>query len=331
MKSITMMLIVLTVTSLAYGQVIPREGLVGYWKLDESEGYIAADSSGFAANGELMGAASWTVGYMGNAVEFDGIDSYVDCGLGSGQFEIEEALTLSVWANQWDLGNSEHNPWIVKGDHAFSLKHHTTNTCEFCIYSTTWNCVNSEVLDSAQLYEWHHFAGTFDGENLNVYIDGQLVATNTLAEPVLIALSPDFAVNLGRDAENPDRLFMGQLDEAMIYNVVLTDEQIMQLYDVKSEVMYERNVANEFHLRQNYPNPFNPVTNISYTIPASLPVTLKIYDTLGHEVRTLVNERQPFGTHSVSFDASELPSGVYFYMLQAGDLLTEMKKMMLIK
>jgi hypothetical protein len=331
MKSITIFIIVLLTCGVVISQDIPREGLVGYWKLDEGEGFITADSSGHGANGELCETADWAPGYMGNAVELDGAYGYVDCGVGDGQFDLEDAVTLSVWANQWDFGNGEHNPWITKGDHAFSLKHHTSNTCEFCIYQATWYCVNAPFDSLSTLYEWHHYAGTFDGEFLKAYIDGQLVATDTLAEPQFIAYLPDVAVNLGRDAENPTRLFMGQLDEAMIYNVALTDEQIMQLYNIKSDVMYERTVANQFHLQQNYPNPFNPLTNISYTIPATLLVTLKIYDALGHEVRTLINERQNFGAHSVSFDASELPSGIYFYKLQAGDLLTEMKKMMLIK
>lgn len=329
MKRITILFVLMLAVGLVYSQDIPREGLVGYWKLDEGDGYITADSSGYGAAGELFGSALWCEGYMGAGVELDGIDSYVDCTPGEGQFEIEEALTLSVWANQWDIGNSEHNPWLVKGDNAYSLKHYSGNTYEFCIYSGTWNCVQTPI-DSAHLYEWHHYAGTYDGEILKIYVDGMLAASDTLAEFTYILVS-EHAVNLGRDAQNTDRLFNGQLDEAMIYNVVLTDEQIMQLHDVKSDVMYERNVANEFHLRQNYPNPFNPVTTISYTIPASLPVTVKVYDTLGHEVRTLVNERQNFGTHSVSFDASELPSGIYFYKLQAGDMLTEMKKMMLVK
>ncbi|MBN1466844.1 T9SS type A sorting domain-containing protein [candidate division KSB1 bacterium] len=329
MKKLTIFLFVLFAISMTYGQEIPTEGLVGYWKLDEGEGSVAADSSGYGAHGELFGTADWVPGYIGNAVEFDGIDAYVDCGLGEGQFEIEDALTLSVWVNQWDFGNSEHNPWIVKGDHSFSIKHHTSNTCEFCIYQGTWYCVNA-ALDESCLYEWHHYAGTYDGEFLKAYIDGQLAIADTLAEFPAIALSTQ-PVNLGRDSENVTRLFMGQIDEAMIYNVALTDEQIMQLYNIKSDVMYERTLANQFYLRQNYPNPFNPVTNITYTIPAALPVTLNIYNALGHQVRTLVNERQNFGTHSLSFDASDLPSGIYFYKLQAGDQLMAMKKMMFIK
>ena len=85
-----------------------------------------------------------------------------------------------------------------------------------------------------------------------------------------------------------------------------------------------------FSLEQNYPNLFNPTTVISYQLPGNSFVTLKIYDVLGREVKTLVNERQTAGNHSVSLSASNLPSGVYFYRLQAGTF-TQTKKLVVIK
>jgi hypothetical protein len=86
----------------------------------------------------------------------------------------------------------------------------------------------------------------------------------------------------------------------------------------------------QFFLYQNYPNPFNPTTVISYQLPAISFVTLKIYDVLGREVRMLVAERQNAGNHSVTFDAKNLPSGIYFYRIQAGSFI-ETKKMILLK
>jgi hypothetical protein len=86
----------------------------------------------------------------------------------------------------------------------------------------------------------------------------------------------------------------------------------------------------QFFLYQNYPNLFNPTTVISYQLPALSFVTLKIYDVLGREVRMLVAERQNAGNHSVTFDAKNLPSGIYFYSIAAGQF-TQIKKMMLIK
>ena len=90
-----------------------------------------------------------------------------------------------------------------------------------------------------------------------------------------------------------------------------------------------------FALYQNYPNPFNPSTMISYQLPMDSRVTLKVYDILGREVAALVNERQNPGSYSVTFDASKLPSGVYFYRLIAvgnnGERLVSVKKLVLMK
>ena len=92
-----------------------------------------------------------------------------------------------------------------------------------------------------------------------------------------------------------------------------------------------RNIRVEtYRLEQNYPNPFNPTTNITYVLPKAENVSLKVYDVLGREVATLVNEVKPAGAYTVPFNASNLASGVYFYKLQAGSFV-QTKKMMLVK
>jgi len=85
-----------------------------------------------------------------------------------------------------------------------------------------------------------------------------------------------------------------------------------------------------FHLYQNYPNPFNPTTEISYSIPKSSFVTLKVYDTLGKEVATLVNERKEQGRYTVEFIAANLPSGMYIYQITVGKYRAS-GKMLLMK
>jgi hypothetical protein len=89
-------------------------------------------------------------------------------------------------------------------------------------------------------------------------------------------------------------------------------------------------VPGVYSLAQNYPNPFNPTTNISYAIPAESFVTLKVFDILGQEVATLVNEFQNPGTYMVDFNAADFANGAYFYRLQAGNF-TDVKKMVLMK
>jgi hypothetical protein len=90
------------------------------------------------------------------------------------------------------------------------------------------------------------------------------------------------------------------------------------------------NMPKEFNLSQNYPNPFNPVTKINFAIPKSGFVTLKIYDILGREIKTLVNEVKQPGYYTVDFNGSSLASGVYFYRIVAGNFIN-VKRMILIK
>jgi Secretion system C-terminal sorting domain len=131
-----------------------------------------------------------------------------------------------------------------------------------------------------------------------------------------------------------------------VVHIAFTDER-----DGNKEIYYKGNptgnltgiknnnseIPEEFQLHQNYPNPFNPSTSIQYTIASRQFVQLKVYDVLGNEVATLVNEEKSPGTYEVEFKSSchsreggNLTSGIYFYQLKAGDYL-ETKKMILMK
>ena len=92
----------------------------------------------------------------------------------------------------------------------------------------------------------------------------------------------------------------------------------------------QTSVPDAYSISQNYPNPFNPITTIKYQIPELSFVTLKVYDVLGNEITTLLNEEKPVGSYQIEFDATILSSGVYFYKLQAGNFV-KTKKMILLK
>jgi len=92
----------------------------------------------------------------------------------------------------------------------------------------------------------------------------------------------------------------------------------------------EYSFAQKFELHQNYPNPFNPITLIKYQISEVSFVKLKVYDVLGNEVATLVNDEKPAGEYEVEFNGNDLTSGIYFYQLRAGEFI-QTKKMILIK
>ena len=99
---------------------------------------------------------------------------------------------------------------------------------------------------------------------------------------------------------------------------------------IPTDVNEFKGEVNTYSLSNNYPNPFNPTTKIKSQIPELSLVVLKVYDVLGNEIATLVNEEKPIGSYTVEFDASTLPSGVYFYQLKAGDFI-QTKKMILMK
>lgn len=124
-----------------------------------------------------------------------------------------------------------------------------------------------------------------------------------------------------------------------LVHVVWQDER-----DGNTEVYYKRNptgnvnavniigseIPRQFSLFQNYPNPFNPMTNIKFQIPNEGFVQLKIFDMLGREIETLVNENLRAGTYRVDFDGNKYASGIYFYRITSGDF-TDVRKMILVK
>ncbi len=117
-----------------------------------------------------------------------------------------------------------------------------------------------------------------------------------------------------------------------VSNSLGTDTLLKQCYItvLPAISVAEENQQPEFRLSQNYPNPFNPSTTLSYELSRASFVSLKIYDVLGNEVASLVNEEKPVGSYSVQFDGSNLSSGVYFYKVTAGSFV-RVRKMMLLR
>ena len=125
-------------------------------------------------------------------------------------------------------------------------------------------------------------------------------------------------------------------------NVIGGDPAVLKLSDVNyimiytgppyPNSIYENNyVSNQFILFQNYPNPFNPRTVISYSLLAASEVSLKVYDVLGNEISTVVNEKINAGSYEVEFDGSNFSSGIYFYKMEADGYVIDTKCMVLLK
>jgi hypothetical protein len=99
---------------------------------------------------------------------------------------------------------------------------------------------------------------------------------------------------------------------------------------IRSPCFGENNIVTEYNLYQNHPNPFNPITNITFDVLVEGLVSLKVYNLLGQELRTLVNEKYPMGRYEVLFDGTNMPSGIYFYTMTI-DGFTDTKKMLLMQ
>lgn len=127
------------------------------------------------------------------------------------------------------------------------------------------------------------------------------------------------AITLGNDRQNGN-----------IYSGFIYLDNLRIIYPELTEITNEISTPNNFSLKQNYPNPFNPTTAISFQLPVVSFVTLKVFDILGREVATLVNDKKSAGDYKVEFDASDLSSGVYFYRLTTGNF-SSTKKLIVLK
>jgi Secretion system C-terminal sorting domain len=156
------------------------------------------------------------------------------------------------------------------------------------------------IISQSSKVNWSSFSGGFGKSN-----SANTIITSSIGIPID-----------GPSSNGASRIIAGFLSDYGTINTDVKDKQKI--------------IPTIYKLSQNYPNPFNPSTTIEYSIPKTSFVSLKIYDILGTEVATLVNEEKPAGNYQVSFDASSLSSGVYFYRLPAGSFV-ETKKMILLK
>jgi hypothetical protein len=121
-----------------------------------------------------------------------------------------------------------------------------------------------------------------------------------------------------------------EFDNNNILYAGTTGAAVFRSSETLTGINEKKDESNYFLLSQNYPNPFNPSTTIKYEIPEKSFVTIKVYDVLGNEIAILVNEEKSAGNYEVEFNAEWLSSGIYFYQLQAQDLIL-IKKMLILK
>jgi subtilisin family serine protease len=202
------------------------------------------------------------------------------------------------------------------------------------------------------------FTGGGDGSNYGDHIDlvapGNLIASlkhddnssvslwsgTSQATPLvtgtvslMLSVNPDLTAEQVRQILIETARGDGEWDQFLGWGKLDATAAVKKAEETPTNIEEENNTetVTTFKLGQNYPNPFNPVTNIGFELPQASEVTLKVYDMLGREVAALMtNTRMSTGAHTVAFEASELPSGIYLYQLEAGEW-SQTKKMSLIK
>ncbi len=190
---------------------------------------------------------------------------------------------------------------------------------------------NASISDVAINTENIGFAsGYYSGANIKKY--------NTLTADTMTSNLTEGDIVI----DNNNFLYVGRNGTITIYNSITLDSIStfyfedaeanfsLVIFSDEEQSVLENNFPKQFSLKQNYPNPFNPKTKIKYEIAKSGFVSLKIYDVLGREIKTIVNENKNVGFYEIDFDANNLNSGIYFYKLTTNNF-SEMKKMILIK
>jgi len=207
------------------------QGPIGWWKLDETSGTTAADSSPSGNHGAVMGGAQWTPGQIGGALQCDGVDDYVDLPISPLIGSLGDC-TVAIWANWSGAGGDWQRIWDIGTGQTFNMfltpNNGNTSALRFAITISSYNDEDQTTAAQALPTGWHHVAVTMDATNAihELYIDGQSAATNTSARYFPRDLGQTTQHWLARSEYSADPYFNGGLDDFRIYDHVLTADEI---------------------------------------------------------------------------------------------------------
>ncbi len=203
--------------------------LLGFWKLDESSGLRAGDSSGNGNDGVLHGDPIWvSEGKVVGAIELDGDGDFIEISNES-NFDVSGQLTVSVWVkvNEFEkpfqsiISKGTGEGWILS-------RSHSTGTVEFVCSGIKPQpyVVGKTSIDDGQ---WHHLAGVYDGGKLKLYVDGKLDGTKNAWGSIV---TNDYSIYIGDSSQDSGRFFDGLTDDVRIYNYALSEDEVKSLYEV---------------------------------------------------------------------------------------------------
>ncbi|MCK7523212.1 MAG: T9SS type A sorting domain-containing protein [Ignavibacteriales bacterium] len=202
------------------------------------------------------------------------------------------------------------------------------------LFIINWNCLSiyKAVSPTDLQYCSNYYYGTVYPENRNAIqvINKTLFGIADYTGLHILNIDDPYSVKELKSYKFPDITYSMYVNNEKIY-VSSMNNGVYEIDNTFLTNVNEQNkMPNECLLFQNFPNPFNPSTTIYYQIPQAGFVSLKVFDILGREVATMVNEEKPVGNYEITFSGQGLPSGIYFYKLNAGNF-SSVKKMILIK
>ena len=329
---------------------------VVHYNFNETSGTTAADISGNGDDGELNCDTCWTEdGYLAGALKFWGTEWVTLPGDDIGLNSTIGSVAFWMWSSPEqtsiytmfsggaaeagggfgaDLEMHVHSERVepdvwTGGELGFFIENIDADVHIFSDpdkgTSAGVTPVNPVLVNDET---WHHIACTWAGGSVVLYIDGVKIMEKTDYDPAGFDLEFMF---LGSMLDK-SRLFIGMLDDFYLYDDVLSDldiQDLMQSVDVEDHSAVRQGLE-----LSNYPNPFNQTTTIRYQLAKDCDVSLTVYNQIGQKVRTLVHEKQGFGSQSITWDGSndtgeELSSGIYVYRLQVDDKVQTRRLMLL--
>ena len=300
----------------------------------------ADDESGFGNHGSVYGPVLTNdrFGSPNSAYLFDGIDDNIRV-TNNDILNVEEEITINCWINIGDLYSREifiisHGSWqnrwkisIIPGG-----KLRWTIKTDAASNSGIADLDSHESLTADSLYNITCMYGT--GE-MKIYLNGILSSSRSWTGKLL---KTDLDLTIGQMLPgNTEYNYSGIIDDIRIYNNLLSESEIIDLYDLSTSIAEEKEefIPKQTRLHPNYPNPFNMNTTIRYDLNTNSHVSIKIFNILGQEVHTLFNGKQSPGEKRISWNGLDnngnpVSSGVYIISLDTGKF-RQMRKMVLLK
>jgi hypothetical protein len=279
----------------------------------------ANDESG-NGNTATVSQAALTADRFNNsksAYYFDGNNDYIQV-KNSSLLNFQKSISLNFWIKVKSFFDREQYP-VSHGNWENRWKVSVTDKKLRWTIKTSDGVKDLDSKTEVKPDSLYNVTVIYDGSDMEIYINGQLDAftnmsglINTTSYDLMFGQSLPGSISYG---------FNGVLDDVRLYDYALSVSEVEKLYDLSTEVSQDDNITPAgFYLAQNYPNPFNPETNFIFTLPAGGGhAVLRIYDVLGREVDTVLNENKPEGRYSVKYNASGLAAGIYYARLQYGE------------